>query len=303
MKSDLKQAAGYGLIVLASCFFGASASLGKSIMKAGVTTTMLMEIRSVVTSVVLLPILLLLGRKHLKIKIADLPHFFLLAIPGLALVNVSYYYAVSRLNIALAVFIQFTAPVLILLFGLVSGREKLTRVKLFALLLSLSGTYMMVELYKSHNQSIPAAGLVSALISNLSFAFYVVLSHRMGQRHSAWTLVFFGYTIAAIFWCAIQSPIETMEQISASRLWSKTVFFAVCSTLIPFAIFLSGLRRVSPTGGAIASTSETVTATLFAFLILGETLTVGQIFGAALILSAILILILKSEKPPVLEEV
>lgn len=303
MKSDLKQAAGYGLIVLASCFFGASASLGKSIMKAGVSTIMLMEIRSVITSVVLLPVLLLLGRKHLRIKSADLPQFFLLAIPGLALVNASYYYAVSLLNIALAVFIQFAAPVLILLFGLISGKEKPTRDKLFALLLSLAGTYMMVELYKSHDQGIPTAGLVSALISALSFAFYVVLSHRMGQRHSAWTLVFFGYTIAAIFWCVIQSPVETMRQISVNHIWSKTVFFAVCSTLIPFAIFLSGLRRVSPTGGAIASTSETVTATFFAFLILGETLTVGQVFGAALILSAILILILNSEEPPVLEEV
>lgn len=303
MKSDLKQAAGYGLIVLASCFFGGSASLGKNIMQAGVSTTMLMEIRSVVTSATLLPLLLLISRKHLKIKIADLPQFFLLAIPGLAIVNASYYYAVSRLSIALAVFIQFTAPVLIFLFGLLSGKEKPTSVKLFALLLSLAGTYMMVQLYKSQSESVPLAGLISAVVSTLSFAFYVILSHRMGQKHSSWTLVFYSYTIAALFWCVIQNPVETWRQVSENHLWGKAVLFAVCSTLIPFAIFLSGLRRVSPTGGSIASTSETVTASLFAFFVLGETLTGGQILGAALILSAILILILQSKEAPILEEV
>jgi len=303
MKSDLKQAAGYGLIVLASCFFGGSASLGKSIMQAGVSTIMLMEIRSVVTSATLLPLLLLIGRRHLEIKITDLPQFLLLAIPGLAIVNASYYYALSRLSIALAVFIQFTAPVLILLFGLFSGKEKPTRAKLFALLLSLAGTYMMVQLYKSQSESVPWAGLISAVVATLSFAFYVILSHRMGKKHSSWTLVFYGYTIAALFWCVIQNPVDTWRQVSESHLWGKAVLFAVCSTLIPFAIFLSGLRRVTPTGGAIASTSETVTASIFAFIVLGETLTGGQILGAALILSAILILILQSKEPPVLEEV
>ena len=303
MKSDLKQAAGYGLIVLASCFFGGSASLGKSIMRGGVSTIMLMQIRSVVTSATLLVFLLLIGRKHLRIKMADLPPFFLLGIPGLALVNASYYYAISRLSIALAVFIQFTAPVLIFLFGLLSRKERASRSKLLALVLSLAGTYFMVQLYQSQGASVPPAGLASAVISALSFAFYVVLSHRMGQRHSSWTLVFFGYTIAGLFWCVVQNPVETWRQVSESHLWRESILFAVCSTLIPFAIFLSGLRRVSPTGGSIASTSETVTASLFAFLLLGETLTGGQVVGAALILTAILILILQSKEPPVLEEV
>ena len=53
-----------------------------------------------------------------------------------------------------------------------------------------------------------------------------------------------------------------------------------------------GLKRVSPTGAAISSTSETVTASLFAFFFLGETLEPGQIAGALLILGAIILLIL-----------
>jgi drug/metabolite transporter (DMT)-like permease len=63
-------------------------------------------------------------------------------------------------------------------------------------------------------------------------------------------------------------------------------------------LFLSGLRRVSATGASIASISETVMAALFAYLFLNETLAAIQIFGAILILIAVLLLILQSHVTP-----
>ncbi len=289
MKFDRKETTGYILIILASCFFGGSASLGKTLMQNGISTIMLMEARSILSSLILFPALLLVKRKHLRIARKDFLLFVLLAIPGLALVNASYYYAIKLLTVAMAVFLQFTAPVLVFIYGWVTGKEKFGREKIEALILSLAGTYLMVKL-QQNGGTVSWVGVISALLSTMAYAFYVILSHELGKKYSPWTIISFGYGIAALFWCAIQNPFETSHVLSTNHLWTKAILFSIFSTLIPFVLFLSGLQRISPTGATIASTSETVSATLFAYLFLGESLATGQIAGAVLIVSAIALL-------------
>lgn len=293
MKASWSESVGYILIISAACFWGASASLGKTMMQSGLTTAMLMQSRSVLSFLILTPLLLLFAPRHFKIKWKDLPGLFLLAVPGLVLVNASYYYAVKVLPVAIAVFIQFTAPVLVFVYGVLSKKERSNRSKIAALLLSIVGTYFMVQIDPAKMQTLPALGLASAVLSMVTYAFYVLISHRLGERHSSWTMILYGYGIASLFWCLYQNIPLTIDAITKAHQWREAVLFSLFSTLIPFSLFLLGLRRVTATGGAIASTSESVTASLFAFIFLGETLSWYQIVGGGLILTAVLILILQ----------
>ena len=61
---------------------------------------------------------------------------------------------------------------------------------------------------------------------------------------------------------------------------------------------MTAMKRVSPTGAAIASTTETVMASLFAFLFLGELLYPIQMVGATFILCAIVLLMVPSKYKP-----
>jgi drug/metabolite transporter, DME family len=126
----------------------------------------------------------------------------------------------------------------------------------------------------------------------VSYAFYLIVSHRLAEKHSPLTLVLYGYSLAALFWLFVVNPMRTASFMTSKQLWVPSLLFAVFSTVIPFTLFLTGLSRVSPTGAAIASGSETIIASLFAFLFLGETLALSQIVGAVLILAAISLLIL-----------
>lgn len=301
MKSKWEQVGGYGLIVVASCFWGSSASLGKKIMQSGISTFTLMEIRSVISATILLILLAALAPKHLRIKRNDWPGLILLALPGLALVNASYYNAIRLIPVAVAVFIQFTAPVFIFLYGLLRKRESMTAIKVMALALCMAGTFLMVEIQQHSGAPIPAAGVWSAIISMLSYAFYIIHSHNLGKKHSPWTINAFGYGIASLFWLLVVNCFDAVRQLNSLHLWGAAFGFAFCSTLIPFSLFLIGLRRVSPTGASIVSTSETVAASLFAFLFLGETISGLQIAGAALILAAVFILVV--QKPEIAPEV
>ena len=283
------------MILTSSCFWGGSASFGKTLMRGGISTIRLMEIRSVITSCILVFFLAIFSRKHLKIAIADLPVLILLAIPGLALVNVSYYKAVELMPVAIAAFIQFTAPVLIFLYGYFRGTEQATLRKLIALLLSLSGVALMLRIDPGASMKWPVFGVICAVVSMLSYTFYVLVSHGLARKYSPWTLVTYGYGIASLFWCIVANPAGTISALNQNSLWLAAALFAIVSTLIPFMLFLSGLRRVSATGAGIASTAETVTAALFAYLFLGETLKPVQVAGAIMIFAAILMLMLQPQ--------
>ncbi len=300
MNPKWNESVGYVLIIIAACFWGASASLGKTMMQNGLSTAMLMQSRSILSFLILLPLIVIAAPRHLKIHWEDLPGMILLAIPGIVLVNVSYYYAVKVLPVAVAVFIQFLAPVLVFVYGVLSKKEHSNRSKIAALFLSIAGTYFMVRIEPGQMEQLPWLGLASAVVSMVTYAFYVLVSHRLGKKHSSWTMIVYGYGIAALFWCSVQSVSATTAIISERHLWRESFVFSLFSTLIPFSLFLLGLRRVTPTGGSIASTSETVSASLFALLFLGEKLTWFQVVGGALILMAVVILILQKgrEIPP-----
>jgi drug/metabolite transporter (DMT)-like permease len=72
-------------------------------------------------------------------------------------------------------------------------------------------------------------------------------------------------------------------------LWG--VFLAVASigTVVPFGLFISGLRFLPPTQASIVSMLEPVVAAVAAYLILGETLNSIQILGGVLVLTGVVV--------------
>src|SRR5262249_53702865 len=139
-------------------------------------------------------------------------------------------------------------------------------------------------------RALPLAGLVAAFASAVTYAASVVLSHRLARRLPTMTVVAYVWTFAALSWAVVQSIPATLHDLRAADLLGATAVFAGVSMLIPLPLFMLGIGRVSATGGSIASSSETVAASLVAFLALGERLRPAQMVGGALILTAVLLL-------------
>lgn len=62
---------------------------------------------------------------------------------------------------------------------------------------------------------------------------------------------------------------------------------------ISFYLYLPGLRRTSPSAASMIAMVEPVTASLFGFVVLGQTLAPLQLFGMAIILVTITLLSLQ----------
>ena len=67
-------------------------------------------------------------------------------------------------------------------------------------------------------------------------------------------------------------------------------------TVLPFGLFFVGVNYVRSTRASITATLEPISAGLFAYLFIGESLQPLQMAGGAMVVAAIVVLQLKRER-------
>src|SRR3954463_16787892 len=138
---------GYVLVAVGAAMFALGGNLARYLLDDGVSAARLSQLRSA-GSVVLLAAVLAWPRPALmRVERAELPRLAFLGICGLALVHVTYYGAIARLEIGVALVIQYMAPLLLLLWlRFVHGR-RLAPSLWGAVALSIAGCTLVVRAY------------------------------------------------------------------------------------------------------------------------------------------------------------
>ncbi|MEL7658211.1 MAG: DMT family transporter, partial [Bacillota bacterium] len=96
----------------------------------------------------------------------------------------------------------------------------------------------------------------------------------------------------------IYPPVNIFAGHSFQAMWIVGLGTAILSTIIPLFCYQKGLSLLGASQASILSNIEPVIATVLAFLILGETLSIIQLSGAFLIISGGLLLKLDKGKQP-----
>ena len=280
---------GRWLVFLATCFWGTTATLARSVFRDnGVPALTVVELRLVFAAVLLLAWLAIRRRSALRVARGDFSYFVVLGLFGVAAVQGSYYYSIARLGVGLAILLQYMAPSLIVLWELARGRKPAPAM-ILAVCLALAGTALLVngvDPRTLHASTLDwAIGMSSAVI----FAFYVVFSKRGLTRYAPETVLFYTFSIAAGFWAIVAPPWRILGAGYPPALWARFALLGIFSTLIPFRCFYAGLKRLPATEAAVISTSEPVVAIAAAALFLGESLRPLQLAGAVMVIGAALL--------------
>jgi drug/metabolite transporter (DMT)-like permease len=90
---------------------------------------------------------------------------------------------------------------------------------------------------------------------------------------------------------------SSAEQIPALpvQAWIAIIYTAVVCWIIPYYLWLEGLKNISASTSTILLLSEILIATAISFFLLNEILTVVIVFGALLIMIAIIIVSYNSD--------
>jgi len=291
---------GYLYILIGATLWGVSSVVAKSLFILGLPPAELVQIRLTIATFALLLILLFFDRKRIIISLKDIPYFLVLGFVGVAGVQFTYYYTISKIHVGPAVLIQYLSPIWIAIYAFIFQKEPFTKGKIVALVLAVLGCYFTVGGYRMDLLRLNRIGIVSGLISSLFFSFYALYGEKGLKKYDSWTVVFYGFGFGAVFYCVLISPMKVFTEGYSLKIWVAFLYIAIFSTLIPFGLYLKGIERVRATRASITATWEPVVAGISAYFVLGEVLLPLQVLGGIGVIAAIVLLQVAREKaaPP-----
>ncbi len=280
--------------------WGAAAVVGKAIFNGSlfaghalISPVVLTQARTTFTVLVFGPILLLrFGRRIFSITRRDLILCALVGTLGVACSNFFYYYAVQKSTVSLAITIQYTAPLWVLIYMVARGREEATVQRTAATLVAMIGTALAIGVFQT-GVKFSLIAVSSALLASFGYAFYNVAAQGLVTRNHQFTVMFYLLLASAVLWTVVDPPWKLMAQNFSGRQWGFLFVFACLSMVLPYMLYLSGLKYLDPTRAVITSCLEPVFAIVFAVLFVGETLRAFQIAGIVAVLVATVMVQLK----------
>jgi DME family drug/metabolite transporter len=290
---------GYAYIAGATFLWGIAATLGRAaftgrLLPSGqainIDPLILSQSRTTFSFLVLLPVLLTRrGWQRLRLPRADLVRVALLGVLGVAASNYFYYVAIQKTNVATAIILQYTAPVLVLLYMVARGLQRVTVQRVSAVGLAVVGSALAIGVVGAGGFRLNAAGVTAAMLAAVTFAFDNIAAHSLLARYDRWIVLLYTTLSAGIFWLFVNPPWKLVAAHYTAVEWGFLLVFAVASVLGPFSFYFAGLQYLDPTRAIVASCLEPVFSIIIAAIVLGEVLRPVQTLGIVVVLAAIVL--------------
>lgn len=203
----------------------------------------------------------------------------------LALSNFLLHQAIATLPVSIALLIFYTYPVLIAMVGWVTGRDRPTLRVVGALIISLTGLALTLQV---KGGPLDAIGLAYAFAASATWGSLMLITDKMLGGSKTQVHTFYMTVCATVVFGLTLILTDGMSLPEATRGW---IGFAA-APIFYFMAFVGTMTAVSALGAVrtgFFSNFEAVGVIIFAALILEQYMTPIQMLGAALVIIAMFI--------------
>jgi drug/metabolite transporter (DMT)-like permease len=268
---------GYGEIITASILWGFAGILAKKIV--GMSAQGIIFYRVTFALLILFIFLYLSGNLH-KIKLKDKKIYLLLFSIFQVATMLTYFIAVLKASVSVAVLLLYTAPVYTTVLSPMLLKEKSAKTGWFALILSISGILMIVDIEKI-DLSLQSLGIFAGILSGISYALQIIISKHICCTYSGYTQAFWSFMIAMLI--LLPAGISQFDAVHGNITY--LVLLAIFPTILAVSLYFNGLNKVKASSASILALIEPLSAVILAVLILNEKISFPLILGGALILA------------------
>src|SRR5881227_3127400 len=200
-----------------------------------------------------------------------------------AAMNTSFYAALDRVPLGVAVTVEFIGPLGVAVFG--SRR-------LLDLLWAALAAGGIVLLSPVSGVQIDPLGLALALVAGLCWAAYILMSVRVGRSFPGGTGLALGTAVGAVLVAPIgiwQGGQGGQQLLDWSLLWlllATGAAVALLSSVIPYSLELEALRKLPARVFGVLMSIEPAIAAIVGFVVLGEALGERELLALGLITAA-----------------
>jgi drug/metabolite transporter (DMT)-like permease len=228
--------------------------------------------------------------------------FFVLYGLVLAVLHALWAVSVALNGAAVATVLVYTSPAFTALAGWRWWGERLSALKIGAVVLSAGGCALVSGAYDPAAWQVNPVGIGVGLANGVVFAAYSLLGKASSRRGvNPWTATLYSFALGAAFLLPVQR-LDGLWWLSrplaagpdgwreAALGWGIMVLLAVGPTLGGHGLYTVSLTHLPAATANLIATLEPAMTAGWAFAFLGERLTVPQLLGGCLILIGVVLL-------------
>lgn len=285
----------YILIIIAAVLWGSIGLFSKTAENIGFTSIDICFIRATFSVVILGIIFFIKDRSIFKLKnIKDLKYFIGTGLISFSLYNWSYIMAIRETSMGVAAILLYTAPSIVMIFSFILFNEKITKIRILALIMTFIGCILVMEVLKGEN-TISLKGFLYGILSGIGYALYSIFGKYALKKYSSVTIVFYTFLMSAILYTILGNPIEILEKTREANAWLFIITFSALSAAIPYMLYTEGLSGTEASKAAILANIEPIVAATIGIIVFSEKISFSKIIGIILVLSAICIVNIKEK--------
>jgi drug/metabolite transporter (DMT)-like permease len=304
MKSS-SMSAGLVAALISAAAFGTSGAFIKPLLEAGWSPVAAVTARALTAGLVLLPFVLLSLRGRWATLWRARRRVLGMGLVGVAFTQATYFAAIQRIPVATALLIEYLAPLLLVAYAWAVTRRMPRPAVLLGSALAVGGLVLVVG--PGALQAVDPVGLAIAFCAAIGCAAYFMIAARPADGLPPVALAGAGLLLAGVLLALAGGtgllPFSaTFDDVSlfdsTVPWWVPLLVVAVIATAVAYA---TGIAATALLGSRLASfiaLFELVSASLFAWLLLGERLTPLQLLGGLLILGGVTAVRTESQEPP-----
>lgn len=257
---------------------------------AGLSSVEIVQMRCLVTAVVLFVYMVLRERSMLRIRLRDLWCFLGTGICSIVFFNICYFTTIQMTSLSVAAVLLYTAPAFVILLSAILFGEAVTKRRIISLVLTFLGCVSVSGLFRGGGALTPSGFLVG-LGAGLGYALYSIFSRfALDRGYGSMTISFYTFLFAALGTIPFVSARNIGSALAQGISTVGFIFlFGIVTTVIPYLTYTRGLQGVENGQASIIASIEPVVATLLGIFVFHEVLHLDEVLGIALILGAIII--------------
>lgn len=188
--------------------------------------------------------------------------------------------------------ILYLNPTLVLLFGWIVYRRRITRLQFAGMAVSYSGVLLVFGHEVSLGQSAAAAwGALLVFLSAVSYAVYLVASGEFVKRLGSLRLVGLATSVACLLCIAqflLLRPMSAAFEVAPEVIWLSVLNATLC-TAVPVLAVMMAIERIGPAMAAQTGMVGPMSTILMGVLLLGEPFTLWIAAGTVLVVTGIFV--------------
>lgn len=211
------------------------------------------------------------------------------AVLGVMMAQLTYMQAIAYTNSGTATILTYTGPVLVMIIGCASQKRLPTVKEFFAIILVITGTFLIATHGDPSNMIINSKGLIWGLFSAISLALYTLLPGKITQRYGSVAITGYGMFIGGIV-LFILSGAWNAQLSGDYKFILAFIGIVIIGTVLTFSMYLKGLTMIGPVKASMLASVEPVSSAVFMIAWLGVPFQYMDLLGFLCILTTIFLL-------------